>query len=200
MQGRAIWLTSALVMMLLGSPLLGGVASAATNVLVNGSFEWPSLNGATSRSFGAGEHVGAWQVGSGGVIVSGAIPPVETPPVGSQVMNLRPAPVPGLGDGEICQTVSELVPGAEYKIRFLAASVVDESTIDVTLDGNAVAHVVVPATLPAQFTLYQWKVIAATTSASLCLHGHPVGPGGVPLVDAVRMKPISVADAVRRRG
>ena len=113
------------------------------------------------------------------------------PPVGSQVMNLRPAPVPGPGDGEICQTVSELVPNAAYKIRFLTASVVGDSTIDVTFGGIAVAHLVLTATLPAQFTQYEWKVTAATTSASLCLHGHPVGLGSVPLVDGVRIKPIS---------
>ena len=69
MRRRAILLTSALAMVLLSSPLSNGVASARTTLLHDGSFEWPALNGATSRPFGAGQQVGAWEVGGDGVIV-----------------------------------------------------------------------------------------------------------------------------------
>jgi hypothetical protein len=189
MTRRTMWLT-ALATLLFGSTVTGGIASAKTSLLVDGSFERPVLEtGTVSRDFAAGQHVGAWQVAAGSVVLSAAIPPVETPPLGSQVMNLRPAPVPGPGDGEICQTVTGMNPSAVYKIRFLAASVVGDSTIDVTFGGSNVAHFDVPASFPAQFEQYVRTVTAPSSSAVLCLHGHPVGEGSVPLVDAVRIKP-----------
>jgi Protein of unknown function (DUF642) len=166
-----------------------GSAAAGTNVLANGSFEWPGLKGAVSRSFVAGEHVGRWRVTTGPVFVSSSFPGIVTTPAGDQIMNLRPTPLPGPGDGEICQTVA-VVAGATYKIRFLAASIFADSTIDVTFGGTDVAHVDVTGSIPAPFTLYEWHVTAPADSADLCLHGHPLTDGSVPVVDAVRVKPV----------
>jgi hypothetical protein len=180
----------ALAAVLLGSAMTVGTASAKTSLLVDGSFERPVLaTGTVSRDFAAGQHVGAWQVTAGGVSLSAAIPPAETPPLGSQAMTLRSGPLPGPGEGEICQTVSGLNPSATYKIRFLAASVVGGSTIDVAFGETFVAHFDVPASFPAQFKQYHATANAGASSASLCLHGHPLTEGSVPLVDAVRIKP-----------
>jgi hypothetical protein len=159
-------------------------------VLVNGSFEWPRLRtGEGGRFFARGEHVGAWTVTRGQVSISGALPPFETPPVGRQFIGLRPAA--GGRDGEVCQTVS-LVPGSSYKIRFLAASPVDASTIDGTLDGVVVAHLELPAdhNIPTQFRLHVWHVFASASAPTFCLRGHPVGLPALPMVDAVRIKPV----------
>ena len=174
---------------LVASLAASGTASAGTNLLGNGSFEWPRLTGATvSRSYRAGQHIGAWTVTAGPVYVTTAIPPYETPPVGLQLVQLRPAP--DVADGEICQTVSGMNPSAMYKIRFLAASILGDSTVDVTLDGVNVGHAdLAQSAFPPVFALHEWRVRAPATSATLCLHGHPVSTTGFPLVDAVRMKP-----------
>jgi hypothetical protein len=174
----------------MGSVLATGAASAGTNLLGDGGFERPALTGgAISRTFAVGQHIGAWVVTSGPVYVSAAIPSYETPPVGDQLITLRP--VPGPADGEICQVASGLNPGSTYKIRFLAASILGESSIAVTFGGTTVGQADMPGTaLPAAFTRYEWTVAAPASSASLCLRGHPISGGGTPLVDAVRIKPV----------
>ena len=179
----------ALAVALVASVMAAGSASAGTNVLGNGSFEWPRLTSPTvSRSYGVGRHIGAWTVTTGPIYVTTAILPYEAPPVGLQLVQLRPAP--DVGDGEICQPVA-LNPGTQYKIRLLAASILGASTVDVTLDGVNVGHVDLPGiSFPAVFALYEWRVTAPAASATLCLHGHPVSNTGFPLVDAVRMKPV----------
>ena len=187
---RLVQLTIAMGIAFSGSVAFAAPASAGTNVLVNGSFEWPRPRGAaTSRSFDVGQHVGAWTVTAGSVVTTTDSPPFETPPVGVQAMNLRP----GLevGEGEICQTVSGLVAGGSYKVRLLAGSVIQSSTIDVTFGGAPVAHLDLVGALPAVFKLYVWTVTAPANEAVFCLHGKPVEDYGFPIVDAVRIKPIS---------
>ena len=179
------------MLVVLGSVAAGRPASADTNLLRNGGFEWPSLGGnMRSRQFDAGQRIGSWRVTAGSVVTTTASPVYETPPVGLQAINLRPALE--LADGEICQTASGLVPGGAYKIRLLAASVIEESAIDVTFDGVEVGHLDLLGGVPVVFKLYVWRVTAAASTAPFCLHGHPIGPYGYPIVDGVRIKPVTV--------
>ena len=178
--------------------LSSGAASASTNVLVNGSFEWPRLgNGVGGRAFAPGAHVGAWTVTRGGVSVNAAIAPFEVPPVGRQLLGLAPAGA--TGDGEVCQTASAMVPGAVYKIRLLAASPIAGSTIDATLDGVVVAHLELPAdhNIPTQFKQFVWHVVADASFPTFCLRGHRLGLPALPLVDAVRIKPVPASESAK---
>ena len=91
-------------------------------------------------------------------------------------------------DGEICQSVSGMVPHSAYVIKLLAATVLGESTLAVTLGRTPVAMVdLTDTTFPAVFILYEWTVTAPSSSARLCLRGHPVSRIGYALVDAVRV-------------
>ena len=191
MRHRPLRLAAALAAALVWSVMTAGIASANANLLRDGGFEWPALNGAFSHSYTAGDHIGAWRVRSGGVSVSTAFPGIEAPPAGTQVMNLRALPIPGPGDGRICQTVSGLVPGAMYKVRFQAASAIQDSTIAVTLGPVPVATVHLSGSVPARFTVFERHVTAPASSAPLCLGGHPIQGGAVPLVDAVRLELVS---------
>jgi len=186
---RAIRLSGALVSALVWSLTAGGVASANTNLVRNGSFEKPALTGETTRPFAVGQHIGAWTVTAGSVFTSTGFPGFVTVPLGTQVMGLRALPVPSPGDGEICQTVSGMVVNAVYKIRFLAASVLQPSRIDVTFGGIALGHLHLQGSLPAEFVVFERRVTAVATSGSLCLHGHTLDDGAIPMVDAVRIKP-----------
>ena len=185
---RFVQLTIVMGIVFSGWVAVAEPASAGTNVLVNGSFEWPRPRGSeTSRRFDVGQHVGAWTVTAGTVVTTTDSPPFETPPVGVQAINLRPGPE--LGEGEICQTVSGLVTGGSYKVRLLAGSVIQSSTIDVTLGGAPVGHLDLAGATPAVFKLYVWNVTAPASEAAFCLHGRPVEDYGFPIVDAVRIKP-----------
>jgi hypothetical protein len=162
--------------------------AAPPSLISSGNFEYPALKGAPSHQYETGQHVGAWDVTLGPVVVLPARVPYAVPPVGSQMMQLRG----GLtrSDGEICQTVSNMTPRAAYVIRFQAGTALGASTLDVTLGGVALAHIdLTDTTFPAPFTLYELNVTAAAESAQLCLHGHPVSAIGFALVDAVRIKP-----------
>jgi hypothetical protein len=191
---RAMRLTIMAVIAWGGPVAIAGMASAVTpsartNLLVNGSFEWPRLGSSEpSREFFAGENVGAWTVTVGSVFTTTENGVFETPPVGLQAINLRTSP--DVGDGEICQPVTGMVPGEAYKVRLLAGSVIEESAIDVTLGGVEVGHLDIAGHVPAIFNLYVWRVTAAASEASFCLHGHPIGAYGFPIVDAVRIKPV----------
>jgi hypothetical protein len=177
-----------------GSVAIAGTASAVTpsartNLLANGSFERPRLGSSEpSRQFFTGDRLGAWTVTVGSVFTTTENGVFETPPVGLQAVNLRSSP--DINDGEICQPVTGMVPGAEYKVRLLAGSVIEESAIDVTLGGVDVGHLDIAGHVPAIFKLYVWRVTAAASDASFCLHGHPIGAYGFPIVDAVRIKPV----------
>jgi hypothetical protein len=64
----------ALAFALVASLAAGGTASAGTNLLGDGSFEWPRLTGATvSRSYATGQKIGAWTVTAGPVYVTTAM-------------------------------------------------------------------------------------------------------------------------------
>ena len=183
MRPRSVYVTGVFLVVLFASTT--AAAATHTGLLASGNFEYPRLNGAPSRSYKVGQHVGAWDV-TGPVAVVPAVPPFETPPVGSQLIQLRPFLQER--DGEICQTISGMVPHSEYVIRLLAATVLGESTITVTLGRTAVATVdLTDTTFPAVFILYEWTVTAPSSSARLCLRGHPVSRIGYALVDAVRV-------------
>lgn len=172
-----------------------GSAAAEADLVRNGSFEAPAFHGdRTYRVFGAGEHVGPWKVTHGSVFVTLAQAPFETPPHGARAMNLTP-PSTGAGapgDGEICETVHGLVRGSAYKLRFLAATIAFDSTIDVTFGGAEVAHLTLSdRSSPANFARHAWTVTAPAHAADLCLHGDAAGARGFPIVDGVRLLPLA---------
>lgn len=190
MKRRAMVLAASLAVALVGSALSAGAATAKANPVVNGSFERPVLNdGEMLRFVEVGQHVGVWTVSVGTVILEGPFPGAEIPPDGNQDVVLRTGPGPS--SGEICQTVSGLIPSTSYKIRFLAASILSDSTIDITFGGNSVAHLDLSFTSPAVFVAYHSTVTAAASSASLCLRGGSIDGNGFPIVDAVHMKPVA---------
>jgi len=119
--------------------------------------------------------------------VASAFPVFETPPVGAQVLRLMG--VPSLADGAICQPVVGMLPGVAYRLRFLAASMIQESIVDVTLGSTAVAHLDLAGRIPAQFHAFRYTVTARSTVEMLCLHGTPYGENSFPLIDAIRLQP-----------
>ena len=190
MNRRATVLGVSLVLPLIGSVVSAGSATAKTSPVVNGGFERPVLNaGELYRFVEVGQRIGVWTVSVGTVFLEGPVPGAEIPPEGVQNMVLRVGPSPS--SGVICQEVAGLNPSTAYTIRFLAASILGESTIDVTFGGHTVAHLVVPSTLPAVFVAYHATVTAPASSASLCLQGGSIAGNGFPIVDAVRLKPMA---------
>jgi len=196
MRYRALGFSVALIVALVAAALPVGAQVGTRpppppgrSMLWDGSFERPVNTGVTSQGFRAGRHIRSWRVTAGKVWLPRPVAFVVEPPDGVQMLQLRDLMEPT--DGEVCQTVANLVPGSSYRVRFLVVSIVARSTVDVSFGGAPVLHLDLDrAAIPAVFDSRAATVTATTTSADLCFHGHAVDLPAFPLIDAVRFKPV----------
>jgi hypothetical protein len=162
-----------------------GAAAGSNNLLSDGNFEHPKFSG----QFSQGSMLGAWSVTRGNVLLLDS-QPATVAPLGAQFLVLTS---PTSGGGEICQTVSGLVPGESYSVRIAAASYAPvlpggSTSFEVTFGGARVARVQLTNTNPAEFKRYDFAAAATGTAEPFCIRGRTTTLT-YPLVDAVALKP-----------